>query len=46
MDIVSLPNCPAPEAKKERAACSQHGKKWESSGNTGQNRGSGTLFPA
>ncbi|KAH2813105.1 hypothetical protein KXV85_005008, partial [Aspergillus fumigatus] len=34
------PQRPPPVATKDRAACSQRGGKWESSGNTGRNRGS------
>ena len=42
MVIASLPNCPHPDARKDRGPCSQRGEKWESSGNTGRNRGTGS----
>src|SRR4051794_21638353 len=45
MDIARLPNCPRPDRERAGLACSQHGKKWESSGNTGRNRGSDASVP-
>jgi hypothetical protein len=41
--IGNLPSCPIPNAKKDPAACSQRGGKWESSGNTGRKQGRAVL---
>jgi hypothetical protein len=37
--IGNLPICPNPRSKRDCAACSQRGKKRESSGNTGRKQG-------